>query len=65
MARKLKVECEECGLTINLERMKYICIGEGKEGLKLEGEEEIKLCTECTYLGIIIEVGRKYNRNKA
>ena len=31
VARKLKDEYEEWGLTISLEKMKYICIGEGKE----------------------------------
>ena len=30
MARKLKDEYEEWGLTVNLEKTKYICIGEGK-----------------------------------
>ena len=55
MARKLKEEYEEWGLTINLEKTKYICIGEGKESLKFDGGEEIKPCTECTYLGTIID----------
>ena len=55
MARKLKEEYEEWGLTINLEKMKYICIGEGKESLKLEGGEEIRPRTECAYLGTIID----------
>ena len=41
MARKLKEEYEEWGLTIYLEKTKYICIGEGKESLKLEGGEEL------------------------
>ena len=55
MTRKLKEEYEEWGLTINLEKTIYICIGEGKESLKFEGREEIKPCTECTYLGTIID----------
>ena len=55
MARKLKEEYEEWGLTISLEETKYICIGEGKESLKLEGGEEIKLCRERTYLCTIID----------
>ena len=54
-ARMLKEEYEEWGLTINLEKTEYICIGEGKESLKLEGGEEIKPCTECTYLGTTID----------
>jgi len=51
MARKLKEEYEKWGLAINLEKTTYVCMGEGKETLKSDGEEEIKPCTECTYLG--------------
>ena len=32
-----------------------MCLGEGKEFLKSNGGEEIKLCTECTYLGANID----------
>jgi len=51
MARKLKEEYEKWALNINLEKTKYICMGERKEILKFESVEEIKPCTECTYLG--------------
>ena len=34
-ARKLKKEYEKWGLAINLEKTKYICMGEGKEILNL------------------------------
>jgi len=34
---------------------KYLCIGEGKEILKFEDGEEIKPCTDCTYLGTKID----------
>jgi hypothetical protein len=40
MARKLKEEYEKWGLTINLEKPKYVCIGEGKETLKFDGGED-------------------------
>jgi len=36
-------------------KSKYICIGEEKESLKFDSGEEIKLSTECTYLGIKID----------
>jgi hypothetical protein len=49
MARKLKEEYEKWGLTINLEKTKYVYVGEGKEILKIDGGEEIKPCTECAY----------------
>jgi len=42
MARKLKEEYEKWGLTINLEKTKYICTGEEKESLKFDSGEEIK-----------------------
>ena len=29
----------------------YVCMGKEKEILKFDGREEIKPCTECTYLG--------------
>ena len=49
-ARKLKEEYEKWGLTMNLEKTKYICMGEEKESLKFDNREEIKPSTECTYL---------------
>jgi hypothetical protein len=55
MARKLKEEYEKWGLTMNLGKTKYICIGEEKESLKFDSGEEIKLSTECTYLGTKID----------
>jgi len=55
MARKLKEAYIKWGLAINLEKTKYVCMGEGKETLKFDGGEEIKPCTECTYLGTKIE----------
>ena len=39
MARKLKEEYEKWGLTINLEKTKYICVGEEKESLKFYSGE--------------------------
>jgi hypothetical protein len=55
MARKLKEEYEKWGLTMNLEKTKYVSIGEGKESLKFDSGEEIKPSTECTYLGTKID----------
>jgi len=54
-ARKLKEEYEKWGLTMNLEKTKYICIGEEKKSLKSDSGEEIKPNTECTYLGTKID----------
>jgi len=55
MARRLKEEYEKWGLATNLERTKYVYMGEGKGSLKFDGREEIKPCTECTYLGTRID----------
>jgi len=43
------------GLAIKLEKTKSVCMGEGKEILKLEGGEEIKPFTDCTYFGTKID----------
>ena len=37
MTRKLKEEYEKWGLTINLKKIKYLCMGEGKETSKFDG----------------------------
>jgi hypothetical protein len=42
MAQKLKEEYEKWGLTMNLEKTKYICIGEEKGSLKFDSREQIK-----------------------
>ena len=55
MARKLKEEYEKWGLTMNLGKPKYICMGEEKECLKFDSGEEIKPSRECTYLGTKID----------
>jgi hypothetical protein len=55
MARKLKKKKKKWGLTMNLEKTKCICIGEEKESLKFDSEEEIKPSTQCTYLGTKID----------
>jgi len=51
----LKEEYEKWGQAINLEKTKYVCMGEGKEILKFDGGEEIKPYTACTYLGTKID----------
>jgi len=40
MAINLKEEYEKCGLNINLEKTKYVCMGEGKEILKWQGRNK-------------------------
>ena len=53
MARKLKEEYEKWGLYINIEKTKYLCIGEERENITFNNGEELKPSIECTsYLGI-------------
>ena len=55
MVRKLREEYEKWGLTINVHKTKYICIGENEESLKFDNGEEITPCTEHIYLGVKID----------
>jgi hypothetical protein len=50
MARKQKEEYEKWGPAINLEKNKYVCIGEGKETLKVDGGDEIQPCSLQKYI---------------
>jgi len=50
MTRKLK---EKWGLDMNLNKTKYLCIGETHSNLKLDKESEIEFCEEYKYLGVI------------
>ena len=55
MARKLKEEYEKWGLYINIEKTKYLCIGEERENITFNNGEELKPSIECTYLGIKLD----------
>jgi hypothetical protein len=55
MTRNRKEEYEKWGLVINLEKTKYVWIGERKETLKFYGGKEIQPCTGCTNLGTKID----------
>ena len=52
MARKLKETCEKWGLDMNLNKTKYLCIGETHNNLKLDKDSEIEFCQEYKYLGV-------------
>ena len=55
MARKLKEEYEKWGLYINIEKTKYLCIGEERENIIFNNGEELKPSIGCTYLGIKLD----------
>lgn len=59
--RKLKEEYERWGLTINIKKTKYLCIGEEIEPLQLDNGEIIEPSTECIYLGTKIDQFGKSN----
>jgi len=51
--RKLKENYQNWGLDMNLNRTKYLCIGETNSNLKLDKDSEIEFCQEYKYLGVI------------
>jgi len=55
MARKLKYTYEKWGLDMNLNKTKYLCIGETHNNLKLDKDREIQFCQEYKYLGVIFD----------
>ena len=53
--RKLKETYEKWGLDMNLNKTKYLCIGETHSNLKLDKDSEIESCQEYKYLGVIFD----------
>jgi hypothetical protein len=46
MARKLKENYEKWGLDMDLNKTKYLCIGQMHRNLKLDKKSEIESCQE-------------------
>ena len=55
MTRKLKETYEKWGLDMNLNKTKYLCIGETHRNLKLDTDSEIEFCQEYKCLGVIFD----------
>lgn len=55
MSRKIKEEYEKAGLNMNLNKTKYLCIGNETTDLELENNEQIKTCDSYKYLGVRID----------
>jgi hypothetical protein len=55
MTCKLKETYEKWGLDINLNKTKYLRIGETYSNLKLDKDSEIESCQEYKYLGVIFD----------
>ena len=55
MTRKLKETYERWGLDMNLNKTKYLCIGQTHSNLKLDKDSEIESCQEYKYLGVIFD----------
>ena len=55
MTRKIKNEYESWGLSINLEKTKYLCVGGTETNFQLENNEEIENCQAYKYLGVQIK----------
>jgi hypothetical protein len=55
MARKLKETYEKWDLDMNLNKTKYLYIGQTHSNLKLDKESEIESCQEYKYLGVVFD----------
>lgn len=54
MMRKLLEEFTEWGLEVNMEKTEYMSIGGDQHSLRVEENQEIKLCEDYKYLGVKI-----------
>jgi hypothetical protein len=52
---KLKETYEKWGLDMNLNKTKYLCIGQTHSNLKLDKDSKIESCQEYKYLGVIFD----------
>jgi len=59
MTRKLKETYEKWSLDKNLNKTKYLCIGEKHSNLKLDKDSEIEFCQEYKYLGVILTLAEQ------
>ena len=55
MTCKLKETYERWGLDMNLNKIKYLCIGQTHSNLKLDKDSEIKSCQKYKYLGVVFD----------
>jgi len=62
MTRKLKETYEKWGLDMNLNKTKYLCIGETDSNLKLYKDSEIEFCQKYKYLGVIFDTSGTDNK---
>lgn len=55
MTRKLIEEYEHWGLSMNLDKTKYLCVGEVATDIVLENQEKISSCNQYKYLGVLFD----------
>lgn len=55
MTRKLREEYEKAGLYINIDKTKYLCIGEHTNNMQLDNNDTIEGCDNYKYLGVTID----------
>jgi len=55
MTCKLKETYEKWGLDMNLNKTKYLCIGQTHSNFKLDKDSEIESCQEYKYLGVVFD----------
>jgi histidinol phosphatase-like enzyme len=52
LCRKLKEEYQNCGLTLNMDKTKQLCVGDPTEDLQLDEGIKVQACEEYVYLGM-------------
>lgn len=55
MMRKLTEEYSQWGLTVNLTKTRYLCVGEEPNNLVLDNGQQIPSCQEYVYLGVTFD----------
>lgn len=55
MTEMIRNEYNKWGLTMNMNKTKYLCIGEDSSNLKMTNNERVENCNQYKYLGIVIE----------
>jgi len=58
MTRKLKETYKKWDLDMNLNKTKYLCIGETHSNFKSDKDSEIEFCQEYKHLGVIFDTSR-------
>jgi hypothetical protein len=62
LCRKLKEEYQNWGLTLNMDKTKYLCVGDPTEDLQLDEGIKVQACEQYVYLGVKIDKSGRCKR---